>query len=217
MCTNNEVDSESEINYFIDNGYIRRRPDKKAKKDYKLWESEVDNFVKSNKFEEVIQEKGYQSLGICKSVTLKRLNNLMNQKSLELKEKDKYIDNNLIHYKIEANCEESPISEINLQRIIEKFIPYISLKENSFNIIKEEEEFVILGSENKRILVCKLPFICESELKLMAIQNLNSYINKERVVYGAIEDNIEIEDIEFKSYPQEIINKIRNAREEVNL
>lgn len=217
LCTNNEVDSESEINYFIDNGYIRRRPDKKAKKDYKLWESEVDNFVKSNKFEEVIQEKGYQSLGICKSVTLKRLNNLMNQKSLELKEKDKYIDNNLIHYKIEANCEESPISEINLQRIIEKFIPYISLKENSFNIIKEEEEFVILGSENKRILVCKLPFICESELKLMAIQNLNSYINKERVVYGAIEDNIEIEDIEFKSYPQEIINKIRNAREEVNL
>ena len=101
LCTNNEINYENEIEYFVKREFIQKEP-KKNTNEHILWEKEVDSFFKSDKYKKIVRTKEYEQMGICQSVTMPRLKNIIDKKSGF---KDKYPECNLRHYLIKDNVE----------------------------------------------------------------------------------------------------------------
>ena len=78
LCTNNEVDFEDEIKFLFEQGTIPKPPQKKQKSDYEKWKSIYDAFAKTEKYNQIIKTSEYQMLGIAKSKTYKRIQNIIN-------------------------------------------------------------------------------------------------------------------------------------------
>lgn len=76
LATNNEVSLDKEIKFLIDKGYIESKP--KRKSDIKVWDFELDKFKQSDEYTELIKTTEYQSLGIARFVTHRRLDTLIN-------------------------------------------------------------------------------------------------------------------------------------------
>lgn len=78
LCTNNEVDEEVEINYLINKGILPEMPSSKRSKEYKDFIDEYFKFKESDDYKDLKNDEEYQSLGICRDITLKRLSNYIN-------------------------------------------------------------------------------------------------------------------------------------------
>lgn len=217
LCTNNEVDFNTEVECLINNNYISKEPSKKAKGEHKRWEKEIDNIYNSYKYKKIIEAEDFQKLGICRNITMKRLDNIMNAESTALKESSKYINNNLLYYKVDITCKEEPIKELTIQKTINRFIPYVSIKENCYKRIEDSNNYSIFINANKVVLIYKKPFVCEEDVIQKTMEKILTYNGNEKIVYSAIETPITITNVRFTPYPKDIIDQIHKARMEADL
>lgn len=78
LCTNNEVDEDIEIDYLIKKGILSEMPTSKRSKEYKEFMENYYKFKESTGYIELKKDDEYQNLGICRSITYKRLSNFIN-------------------------------------------------------------------------------------------------------------------------------------------
>lgn len=78
LCTNNEVDEDIEIQYLIDNKILPEMPTSKRSKEYKDFITEYEVYKESEEYQKLKEKEDYKELGICRSVTHKRLTNFIN-------------------------------------------------------------------------------------------------------------------------------------------
>ena len=78
LCTNNEVDEDVEIDYLIKKGILPEMPTSKRSKEYKDFMEDYYKFKESADYVELKNDDEYQNLGICRSITYKRLSNFIN-------------------------------------------------------------------------------------------------------------------------------------------
>lgn len=215
LCTNNEVDWDTELKYLIDKKYIRKEP-KKNTKDHVTWETEINKFLRSSKYKKIKQSEEYQQMGICQKTTLKRLQNIMDKSNSTLKADNKYLNNNLLHYKINLDCEENAIEDVTIKQTIVKFIHYVSIKEKCYEILEETTKYIIFTNKNSAILIYKNPFIEEENVILESKQILDKTCKKILKTYSVCEEKFFLNGIEYIPYPQEIIDKINRAKKVAN-
>lgn len=79
LCTNNEVSEKKQISYFIENGYIPTQPRKGTRKE-KEWRRNWDSFKDTQEYNNEIESKKYQSLGICHNITYPRIRTVITGK-----------------------------------------------------------------------------------------------------------------------------------------
>lgn len=72
LCTNNEITEKEQISYFVDKGFIEKKP-KKGTNAEKEWMEKLDAFLNSQKYQDVLNSTEYQSMGICRSATYPRM------------------------------------------------------------------------------------------------------------------------------------------------
>ena len=78
LCTNNEVDEDVEIDYLIKKKILPKMPTSKRSKEYKDFMKQYYEFKDSPEFIKIKEDEEYQELGICRSITHKRLVNFIN-------------------------------------------------------------------------------------------------------------------------------------------
>ncbi|WP_307992436.1 site-specific DNA-methyltransferase [uncultured Clostridium sp.] len=214
LCTNNEINYDDEIKYFISKGKIRKEP-KKNTLDHNTWEAEVSEFLSSKEYKKIIKSKEYMLLGICQSVTIPRLNNVMNKNNKNLKEKHKCINNNLYHYIIKSDIEVSPFKDVTIKRVIDKFTSYVAIKENCYIKKQENAENTIYESEHKVVVINKSLMKSKSTIIKESIEYFKCINNKEKILYSVIPDKFSQDGIRFIPYPQEILTQIESIKKEV--
>ena len=78
LCTNNEVDENVEIEYLINKKILPEMPMSKKSKEYKEFMKKYYDLKESSEFKKIKEDEEYQELGICRSITHKRLTNYIN-------------------------------------------------------------------------------------------------------------------------------------------
>lgn len=78
LCTNNEVDENVEIEYLIKKKILPEMPMSKKSKEYKEFMKKYYDLKESSEFKKIKEAEEYQELGICRSITHKRLTNYIN-------------------------------------------------------------------------------------------------------------------------------------------
>ena len=78
LCTNNEIDNDDEIKYLYEKGIIPKPPTKKQGTNYENWKEIYESFTKTEIYNQIIKTNEYQMLGIAKSKTYKRIQNIVN-------------------------------------------------------------------------------------------------------------------------------------------
>ncbi|NYV68148.1 site-specific DNA-methyltransferase [Bacillus sp. Gen3] len=74
LCTNNALDSDDEEQLLITKGYLKAKPRKNSNQ-YEVWLNEYKAFKNSSEYKELKETEEFQSLGICRNKTYKRLKN----------------------------------------------------------------------------------------------------------------------------------------------
>lgn len=121
---------------------------------------------------------------------------------------------NLYYYKIDDSSCECDTDEETIIKIIDKFVSYVSIKENAFNYSKESSWIRLKGCSNNEILV-----ITDTEMTLRDIKkstkeafNQASTIRK---VYCKVSEREENNGIEYIPYPKEIMNVLSSRRRDI--
>lgn len=76
LCTNNEVSEKKQIAYFVEKGYVEVPPRKGTKKELE-WKATWAAFKLTAEYQSEVETAGYQSLGICRSVTYPRVSTVI--------------------------------------------------------------------------------------------------------------------------------------------
>lgn len=122
LCTNNEVDEDVEIEYLVKVGALPPKPTSKRTKEYKDFMQNYYSLKESKEFNKIKQKEEYKNLGICRSITYKRLSNFINgYKYSGVKKTELY--KRKIEIKDLNNNFKNIISDINLiyENNIEKY------------------------------------------------------------------------------------------------
>lgn len=218
LCTNNEVDFKTELHYLYEIGKLKDAPSiNKNGEVSKETEKKYFEYIENNKeeYENITKTNEYQKLGICESITFKRVNNLINKNSSILGEEDKFTNNNLVYYKIETYIEESPIREITIKRVIDKFLNYIVIKEDSYKEVENNDEYNLFTDGKKMVLVYKKLNLTENQLRTKVKKILEPYKKYDKKAYSILSDHEERDGINYIPYPDDILNCIKNIKMEV--
>lgn len=189
LCTNNEVEEEKELNYFIENKIQPEIPTSKRSREYKEYMNNYEQFKASDKYKEEIQKEKYKEMGICRAITWKRLSNFINGYKFKGNKKTE-----LYKTKIELKDIKNYFEEINtnMKLCIEKNKnDYQSIKtEYKNNIIyingyNEVEEITKGVDENLlyyRINLLEKSFD-ENETKDLYLSKIDTFIKLKEDVY----------------------------------
>jgi adenine-specific DNA-methyltransferase len=79
LCTNNELSSDAQTDYFVKKGLIRKRPGKKTLA-FQAWMDEWHDFKKTDTYISEISSSEYVEQGICYKITYPRLRTVITGK-----------------------------------------------------------------------------------------------------------------------------------------
>lgn len=210
LATNNEVDFKSEIKYFSDLGKlnikISNNGDISKEQEESFYKYKINN---KEEYIKIIETEEFQKLGICQSITLKRISNLLDEKSTI---SQKYIGDNLYYFKLKTSCKNSLLNDVVIKQTVKEFTSYVSIKENCLIVDKSNDCFTIFtNNKDKIVLVFKDLDKFEDEILEECEKILNNYSHKDKIVYSLIDSQFN-NHIKFVSYPTEIINTINKVK-----
>lgn len=191
LCTNNEVSKDKQEKYFS------------------LKDKEFEEYSKTESYKERIKEPEFQSLGICQSITYKRIQNIVNGYFSSNKNRIKGIPSNWHYYKINTIPKVNNSTD-NAVEYLTKGIEIIAIKENVFDK-KDFSNYSILSNKDKVILVYLQPFVLGHEV-IEISKELEGYPQSKKIIYSTMTDVL-IEGIEIKEYPEEILEQINRIQE----
>lgn len=143
---------------------------------------------------------------ICEDITYQRLSKAINGYTNIKGKEIEGIGGNLKYYKVqlEENLEDS---DENNENLIDKCVDLVAIKEDCFNKKESNDEYELLESQNKVVLVYKNVLALDYEVEDIS-KILNSYDNKTKIIYTT-NTSKNIDGIEIKEYPSEIINQLK--------
>ena len=98
LCTNNELSSEAQTDYFVKRGLMRKRPGKKSLA-FQTWMDEWQDFKKTETYKSEVTTAGYVEQGICYKITYPRLKTVITGKKPNGSKYSDGIDANLKFFK----------------------------------------------------------------------------------------------------------------------
>lgn len=199
LITNNEV-NESKTAQFLNNEYGKDfllNSDGTLSKRNSENQEKFEEYINSIEFEEIKKDKKYKELGICRSITYKRISNVLSE--LE------YSNNNLIYYEMDfLNKKED---YFNIEKEIFKFAKeLIKMYHNTFCKKEEKKELIHFFNNEIDVFISTKPFI-DDEL----VEYVNSNVRKKSVAYILKENLQDIRRRELKvdniyPIPEKFIN-----------
>ncbi len=97
LCTDNYINSDTEIQYFIQKKLIKEEP-KKNTNAHREWEKEYIEFKKSEQFKKIRNTEEYINLGICRGVCYPRLKTIITGIKNDNSKYNEKIESNLKYY-----------------------------------------------------------------------------------------------------------------------
>lgn len=217
LCTNNEVEEEDELKYFVNKGILPEQPNNKKSSEYKEYMLKYEEFKQSDRYKEEIKNDEYQKLGICRAITLKRLTNIINgYKFVGKKKTELYkatinlsdIKNNFdkINNNMKLAIEENKDKFDEIKKEFKNNIIYI----NGYNKVEEKIEGV-----DENLLYYKIKLIEKSydqgETKELYLSKIDTFIKLKDNVYDVSKKKnnyytIESTDKCIYVYPEIVVN-----------
>lgn len=149
---------------------------------------------------------------ICQDITYQRLNKVINGYITPKNEEISGIYSNLRYYKTNK-LEKTNNNEFDQFNLLNKTLELIQIKENTFNILKSDTCYSLLGSSDKIVGLYSFGFINPIEIENMLDELIESdKLNK--IAYVPVEDISEIYDyiddkyiglVKFEKMPKELI------------
>lgn len=210
LATNNEVDFESEVRFFaklkkLGNINIGENGEISKSLEEKFYEYKKNH---SQEYKEIISSNEFNKLGICQSITLKRINNLLQKK---------FTNESLCYFKVNVDCANTPYLNMLIKNTLEKFVNYITIKENAFEQIPlKNNNFYCYKNSKNTIFICKNEELLDYEVKEYIEEVSETLTNTNIIVYSMAEECV-LNNKVFKSYPLEIIELINRIRKELNV
>lgn len=215
IATNNEVDFKSELLLFSKLGKIGNIKVDSEGNVSKEQEKKFNEYKFNNKEEylAITQTEEYQKLGICQSITLKRVSNLLKEDSPIT---EKFVGDNLHYFKIKTSSKNSILNDVIVKETIKEFSSYASLKEDALFIDKTNESYTVFkNNKDKVVLVFKEVDKFDDEIFEECIDIVNQYDVQHKIVYSLLDSQITTDNIKFVSYPKEILNTINKIKMEM--
>lgn len=146
---------------------------------------------------------------ICEEVTYKRLEKVINGYTTNKGKKIEAIKGNLKYYKTLLTDIEQDIDD-NVEQLVAMCTDVISIKEDCFNIEEQNNDYDIITSNDKIVLICKNPLIMKYELDYLVKSTIGRK-RKKKVIYTTYK-GYKYKNIEVKEYPIEIINRLKTPK-----
>ena len=209
LCTNNEVKEEKENNKLVELGLIDAFVGRKGTKKYNEWIDNLNIFKSTEAYQNFIASEEYQSMGIARAVTYKRMKKVINGYTTP---KGKVVDglpNNFRHFVVSLK-EDYNDDEYNSYKLIGDTVDLIRIKENIFHDMTAESingiPMVKLLSDDKVVCIVLDTDVIEEDIEALIETYPDDH--RERVLYTSYTDYLYTA-IRFEELPKEILRALK--------
>lgn len=156
---------------------------------------------------------------ICQNITHQRLKTVITGIKKDSSKYSEKINTNLYYYKVNTDIIESTFEDVTKEIVLDKFISYISIKENVFNVAMENEYFYLLNSNNKTVIISREYDLSILKLKTIMKEFLNApsnFIKENKIIYCLVDDEFEEDGIKYVPYPDEVLDVIKSSKKYID-
>ncbi|MEA0553777.1 site-specific DNA-methyltransferase [Lysinibacillus irui] len=183
LCTNNALDSDDEEQLLITKGYLKAKPRKNSNQ-YEVWLNEYKAFKNSSEYKELKETEEFQSLGICRNKTYKRLKNAIEKSTNKTSLKYFKVGFIPVSGKFYYEYTDQLLSHVKELVELENGIDFES--SNHVAIISEDEEFEELMVDTEIKQAIKKVYLGHD---VLINQEQEYYLIKNNIEVNIIPDN----------------------------
>lgn len=212
LCTNNEVQESTTIEFLIDNHYVKPLPldVKSNSKVYKSWYKEVKDFINSEDFIKISQMDTYKSLGICRLVTQQRCKKVIDGFDEYTGKYSNGFPGSLTYftcYTVPKKANSLEEYDVNATKQFNAALEYVMIAEETYKMQKLGDSIFKLYSDKKTVIVNMNNIDTEDSYNIIK-SNMNTditlYVTSglyESLEYSIFKDNLTvIPDAFFRYY-----------------
>lgn len=147
--------------------------------------------------------------GICTSILYPRISTIIKGiRNDSSKYSDGLLNNNLFYFQIKTDLKNRETKEETIRATISKFVPYICIKENIYNITESTNYYYLMDNKIDIYIFKDYTISYYEDAK----KNIVFPKNKKLKIYCNIISEKEIDNIRFVPYPKEIMDCIEKYK-----